>query len=379
MNRNEAAARCWAEINMGAMIENYKTALSFLSSETTLIPVLKANAYGCGAEYVSQALYHEGARLFAVASLLEAVEIKRALPTDADVLVLGLVSLPELPRAIHENLVLTGFSEKNLREISKCALELHKEARVHLKVDTGLHRLGFSPDETDALVCSALLPGIHAEGLYTHLALRNREEDDRQFAHLENARMALENAGVEIPMLHACDSIGMVRYPDRHYGAVRAGAWLYGNCPYRYEHPEKCREVISIKCRVAQIRTVAAGSCVGYDDEHPLERETRVATLSAGYVDGFPRLNNKGEVLINGKRARVLGLVCMDQMMVDVTDIPEATEGDEATLLGNGIGVIEYAAAAGLNRNEAFSRIGRRIPRIYHNEGQVLKIQADIE
>ena len=110
MNRNEAAASCWAEINMGAMIENYKTALSFLSSETTLIPVLKANAYGCGAEYVSQALYHEGARLFAVASLLEAVEIKRALPTDADVLVLGLVSLPELPRAIHENLVLTGFS-----------------------------------------------------------------------------------------------------------------------------------------------------------------------------------------------------------------------------------------------------------------------------
>ena len=157
----------------------------------------------------------------------------------------------------------------------------------------------------------------------------------------------------------------MVRYPERHMGAVRTGAWLYGVCPYRYEHPERCRPVVTLKARVAQLRTLPAGECVGYDDSHPLSHDARVATLSAGYVDGFPRFNGKGEVCIHGRRAPVLGLVCMDQMMVDVTGVPDAQEGDEAILLGGPITVDEYAATAAMNRNEALSRIGKRVPRVY--------------
>ena len=378
MIQSEAAARCWAEINIGALIENYKTAVSFLDGKSTLIPVLKANAYGCGAAYIAKTLHKEGARLFAVASLEEALEIKKALP-EADLLVMGLVSAPLLPRAIEKGVILTAFSEKCAREISDAAVKLSRTARVHLKMDTGLHRLGFGKDDIDALVQSALYKNLAIEGLFTHLALRSKEEDDIQFSILLKGYDALKNAGVRVKMLHACDSIGMVRYPDRHYDACRVGAWLYGVCPYRYPHPEQCREVMVVKCRIAQIRTVEKGQCIGYDDDHPVEKETRVATLSAGYVDGFPRFNNEGYVLIAGKKAPVLGLVCMNQMMVDVSGIPEAAEGGEATMLGGGIHVNEYASTAHFNRNECLCRTGRRVPRIYHKDGQVIDILLDIE
>ena len=374
----EAVSRCWAEINIGALVENYKTAVSFLKGKSTLIPVLKANAYGCGAVYIAKTLYKEGARLFAVASLEEALEIKKALP-EADILVMGLVSAPLLPRAIEEGIILTAFSEKCASEISAAAVGLEKSARVHLKMDTGLHRLGFGKNDLDALKKSASCPNIAVEGLFTHLALRSKEEDDIQFSILLSGWAALKKAGITVKMLHACDSIGMVRYPERHYDACRVGAWLYGVCPNRYPHPEQCREVVVVRCRIAQIHVIEKGQCIGYDDDHPVEKETRVATLSAGYVDGFPRFNNEGYVLIHGKKAPVLGLVCMDQMMVDVTDIPEAAEGDAATLLGDGIHVNEYASIAHFNRNECLCRTGRRVPKIYHKDGEVIDILLDIE
>ena len=374
----EAVSRCWAEINIGALIENYKTAVSFLGGKSTLIPVLKANAYGCGAPYIAHTLYKEGARLFAVASLEEALEIKKTLP-EADILVMGLVSAPLLPKAIEKDIILTAFSEKSAMEISAAAVGLGKKARVHLKMDTGLHRLGFGRGDLEALVKSALLPNLSIDGLFTHLALRSKEEDDIQFSILLNGYEALKSAGIHVKMLHACDSIGMVRYPERHYDACRVGAWLYGVCPNRYPHPEQCREVMVVKCRIAQIHSIEKGQCIGYDDDHPVEKDTRVATLSAGYVDSFPRFNNKGYVLICGKRAPVLGLVCMDQMMVDVSDIPEAKEGDPATLLGGGIHVNEYAALAQFNRNECLCRTGRRVPKIYHKDGEIIDILLDIE
>lgn len=374
----EATSRCWAEINIGALVENYKTALSFLDKKTTLIPVLKANAYGCGAPYIAKTLYQQGARLFAVASLEEALEIKKTL-SDIDILVMGLVSAPLITKAIDQGIILTAFSEKSAKEISDAAIQTGKCARVHFKMDTGLHRLGFGKDDLKIMVQSALYPNLEVEGIFTHLALRSKEEDDIQFSILLSGWAALNKAGIHVKMLHACDSIGMVRYPERHYDACRVGAWLYGVCPNRYPHPEKCREVMVVRCRISQIHTIEKGQCIGYDDDHPVEKQTRVATLSAGYVDGFPRFNNEGYVLIRGKKAPVLGLVCMDQMMVDVSDIHEAQEGDQVTLLGDGIHVNEYAAIAHFNRNECLCRTGKRVPRIYHKDGQIIDILLDIE
>lgn len=364
MRYEEATSRCWAEIDVDALVENYRTARGMLAPDCELICVLKANAYGLGARQVARILHDEGAKTFAVACEREAEEILDEVP-NADVLVLGLVGDEEAERAIRRGILLTAFSEASAAAICAAAERAGSVARVHGKIETGLHRLGFDPDDVRALIALAKHPMARLEGVFTHLALRNRESDDAQFAAFDRACAALTEAGVRGYRPHACDSIGMVRYPKRHMGAVRTGAWLYGVCPYRYEHPERCRPVVTLKARVAQLRRLPAGECVGYDDAHPLSHAARVATLSAGYVDGFPRLNGKGEVCIRGRRAPVLGLVCMDQMMVDVTGIPDVAEGDEAILLGGPITVDEYAATAAMNRNEALSRMGKRVPRVY--------------
>ena len=361
---SEYNCRCWAEIDVNALLTNYHTALSFLRGGARLICVLKANAYGLGAVKVAELLSAEGADFFAVACMAEARELKQAVP-ERDVMILGLVTPEEAREAIAAGIILTVYSKKSAAMVARIAAELKITARIQLKVDTGLHRIGFDPSEVAAAIEFARSPYIKIEGLYTHLALRDAENDARQFARLEEFDRALQAAGIDGYIVHACDSIGMVRYPEKHLGAVRTGAWLYGVCPYRYEHPELCLPTVTFKAQVSQLRRVEAGECIGYDEEHPLERDSIVATLSAGYVDGFPRLNNEGYVLIRGQKARVLGLVCMDQMMVDVTDIPGAAEGDEAILLGGGITVDEYAKIAQLNRNEALSRLGRRVPRIY--------------
>ena len=198
--------------------------------------------------------------------------------------------------------------------------------------------------------------------------------DRRQVDLLTGVRDALGEKGIAVPMTHALDSIGMVRYPADHLDAVRTGAWLYGVYPRRYEHPEESQLALTVKTRIAQLHRVKAGECLGYDESHPIARDSVIATLSAGYIDGYPRLNSKGSVEIRGKRAPVAGLVCMDQMMVDVTDIPDACEGDEVILLGGSIGVDEYADVAGLNRNESLARTGKRVPRVYMENGEAVLV-----
>ncbi len=376
MTESEAKARCWAEIDLSALKSNFLTALELLSEGTQLICVLKANAYGLGAEVVAPYLYDLGARFFAVACFGEAQQIKTLLP-DSRVLVMGMMSGEEAAAACRLGIEMSVFNDFS----AFIALDSHAQTgirpRVHIKLDTGLHRLGYSENELESMLAFAQRPEIEIKGLYTHLALRDRESDQKQFALFDSADALMKAHGLHGYMRHACDSIGMVRYPERHMDAVRAGAWLYGVCPYRYEHPERDKLTVRFMTRISDLHTVPAGECIGYDEEHPLARDSRVATLSAGYVDGFARLNNVGEVIVRGQRARVLGLVCMDQMMVDVSDIDSCAVGDEVTLLGDGMTLNEYASVAQMNRNECLSRLGRRVPKIYLEDGKIRRITVD--
>ena len=339
--------------------------------------MLKADAYGLGAKKVAETLYGEGQRFFAVASYNEAEELY-ALGLDIDVLVLGLMGDSQLDRAIEQGIVLTVFSRAYAESVAAAAKRVGKKARAHLKVETGLHRLGLMPEEVESVAVMLAESGVVSlEGLFTHLALRSYENDQRQFARLRFAKEALEKRGLSV-MTHALDSIGMVRYPEEQMDAVRTGAWLYGVYPRGYAHPEESRLTMTVKARVAQLHTVPVGECLGYDEDNPLARDSVIATISAGYIDGFPRLNNIGTVEIRGKRAPVAGLVCMDQMMADVTDIPDVREGDEVILLGGSIGVDEYASVAHLNRNESLARTGRRVPRVYMENGEVVDIVQEM-
>ena len=370
----EATSRCWAEVDLTQLVQNYHNALRHLTPPTQLICVLKADAYGVGAPMVASRLWQEGQRVFAVASYNEAAEIRRALP-ECDVLILGLCGDAQLAHAIRSEMLLTVFSSKYAAAVINAAKAAGKKARVHFKLETGLHRLGLEPEEAADAIAQALSSGeMMAEGLFTHLALRNAASDRRQIDLLTGCRDALHARGIDIPLVHALDSIGMVRYPDDHLDAVRTGAWLYGVYPKRYAHPEESRLVLSVKTRVAQLHHVSVGECLGYDETHPIQRDSLIATLSAGYIDGYPRQNSVGEVEIRGLRAPVVGLVCMDQMMVDVTDIPGVQEGDEVILLGGSIGVDEYAEWGRLNRNESLARTGKRVPRVYLENGQIVAI-----
>ena len=370
----EAVSRCWAEVDLTQLVRNYRNALAHLTAPTQLICVLKADAYGLGLPMVAKRLYREGQRFFAVASYNEAEQLRREVP-DSEVLILGLCGKAQLKKAIAAGMLITVFSEGYAKTVAEAALEAGKPARAHVKIETGLNRLGMNPAEAaDVIVRMLADHRVQLEGLFTHLALRNKESDRKQIDLLTGVRDALAARGIAVPMTHALDSIGMVRYPEDHLDAVRTGAWLYGVYPRGYAHPEESKLTLTVKTRIAQLHRVSAGECLGYDESHPLSRDSVIATLAAGYIDGYPRQNSKGEVEICGKRAPVAGLVCMDQMMVDVSDIPEARPGDEVILLGGSIGVDEYAGWANLNRNESLARTGRRVPRVYIEDGKVVGV-----
>ena len=375
----EAVSRCWAEVDLTQLVQNYRNALAHLGEKTQLICVLKADAYGLGLPMVAKRLYAEGQRYFAVASYNEAEQLRRAVP-NSEVLILGLCGRPQLEKAIAAGMLITVFTAEYAAMVTETTRAAGKTARVHAKIETGLNRLGLDPQKAPDVIAEMVQAGsVALEGVFTHLALRDAASDRKQIDLLTGVRDALLARGIAVPMTHALDSIGMVRYPQDHLDAVRTGAWLYGVYPRGYAHPEESRLTLTVKTRIAQIHDAPAGECLGYDESHPLKRDSRVATLSAGYIDGYPRQNSKGEVEICGKRAPVVGLVCMDQMMVDVTDIPEAKAGDEVILLGGSIGVDEYAAWANLNRNESLARTGRRVPRVYMDHGQVTAIVETLE
>ncbi|MCR4620742.1 MAG: alanine racemase [Clostridiales bacterium] len=362
--------RCVAEIDLDSIGSNYLSAKAKMGTGE-VICVLKADAYGMGAKHVYSALHSLGARHFAVACASEALELY-SLGLNSSFLVLGDVSDSEALELIPKKIELTCHSPESALLLLNCAKKLSLPVYAHIKLDTGLHRLGFEQSDYPSMLAFAKDPCVRLVGLYTHLAIRSPDSDAVQVQRYLYADNLLKQSGISGYIRHVCDSIGMVRYPAWHFDAARVGAWLYGVCPYRYEHPEEDMLAVRFFSRIASIHHVPAGECVGYDDKNPLTEDSLVATLPVGYADGYPRLNSKGYVLIDGKPANILGLVCMDQLMIDVTHIPSARVGSTVTLLGDSISIDTYAAFAGMNRNEALSRLSGRAKRVYLSGGNRL-------
>lgn len=376
MDINRATARCWALVDEDALIYNFRLARTLCRPDTALICVVKANAYGLGLARTVQTLWEAGARWFSVAAPEEALQARKAAP-DARVLLMSPAEGSYLPLLIARDIDLTVGALADAEAASRAAQAAGKTARAHVKLDTGLHRLGFT-DVREALQIKDL-PGLDFVGVYSHLALRSREQSIAQEALFTRMADALAQGGLRAPMRHLLDSIGLTRFPEWQMQGVRVGAFLYGNIPPKWERFAEGKNVVTLQCRVTRVAMIPSGEGVGYDDD-PLPRDTRVATLSAGYIDGYPRvLSGVGEVLIRGRRAKVLGLICMDQMMVDATDIPDVCIGDAATLLGGGVTLQEYAAWGRLNRNECLGLIGRRVPRVYLRGGQAVAVSAEMD
>ena len=376
MNYDQASARCWAEIDLGIVEANYASACRISGDKTKVIPVLKANAYGLGAARIARLLAEKGADLFAVAELFEALEVQKA--CGKDVLVMGMIPDSQMEIAVQSDVIATLFSVDMAKKLDSVAAAQGKKARAHIKIDTGLHRLGLNAETALEEAKEILaLENLKIEGIFTHLALRNKVSDDLQIARLTAVAEGLRAEGIDFGILHAGDSIGMVRYPEYRFDAVRTGAWLYGVVPNRCPNPEDCNMPARFLTRIVQLRRVKAGECLGYDDDHPLDHDALIATLSCGYADGYPRVNSVGEVEVRGHRAPIAGLVCMDQFTIDVTDVPGVQVGDAVTLLGGGITLNECAAWTKSNRNELLTRFGRRVPRVYMRNGVPVEIDNE--
>jgi serine/alanine racemase len=310
-------------------------------------------------------------RDFCVATLDEAVALRRA-GILGQLLILGYVHPTEFPTARRYHLTLTLVDAEYARAAADAPGVLH----AHLKLDTGMHRLGIPWDDTDTLAELLSSRGLYIDGAFTHLcAADGRTEPERTYTELqlhrfEEAMTALERRGISRPETHVQSSYGLLNYPSVRCSLARPGIALYGVLSgvgdATDREPELC-PALTLKARVAHVAPLQAGQPMGYGMAHVAERDQMAAVLSIGYADGLPRAlsNGRGYVVLNGQRAPILGRVCMDQVTVDVTGIPGVHAGDEAVLIGPGVPAGQVAEQAGTISNELLSRLGSRLRRIY--------------
>jgi len=361
--------RCWAEIDLGAIRHNAGVAKRLAGPDAGIMAIVKANAYGHGLAEVVRAL-RDLVAMFGVANVREAQAVDGALGSGKKpgVFILGPALAGERAEIVAEGFVPAVSSAEEAAAYS--ALADGKRVPIHLAIDTGMGRMGVVEEDACDTVREILrLPNIEIAGVATHLPVADKDEQftREQLGRFERVLGGIRAAGIDAPFIHALNSAGVFRFPARGGTLVRAGLMLYGSSPLP-EHQAELRPALSLKTRITIIRDLPAGHSVSYGRTFITPRPMRVATLAIGYADGCNRhLSNQGaDVLIHGRRCSILGRVTMDQIMVDVSDVPEAAIGDEAILIGGEILAAEVAAKAGTIAWEIFTSIGPRVDRIYY-------------
>ncbi len=367
----------WIEVDLGALAANLGALRAAVGAGVEVIGVVKANAYGHGAVPVARELERLGVERLAVFSPAEAVAL-REWGVTRPVLVLG-HSFPAAARAAVASGITLTIDTRSLAEaVSGAARELGTTARVHVKVDTGLHRFGLDPEAAVVLAEAARrLPGVEVEGLWTHMA--NADEEDDSFSGQQAARFEEVARRLEwIPYRHAANSATALRRPGLRLGGVRLGLSLYGLRPDRFGPDPGLVPVLSLKARLARVLSLQAGEGVTYGLTWRAPEPSTVALVPVGYGDGWRRsLGNRGWVLVGGRRCPMVGRVMMDQFLADVTSVPGAAEGDEAVLIGaqgeEAIGAEELAGLADTISWDILASLQARLPRLYHREGQIVR------
>lgn len=361
----------WAEIDLGKLSHNYEEIKKQLKPGVKLCAVVKADAYGHGAVPVAQVAVAAGASYLAVATLSEGIELREAGFT-TPILLLGLV-MPEDAKDVVDYDITQVVCEMELaKALSAEAVRQHKTAKVHLKVDTGMGRIGVRPEEIGKLAAEITkLPGIEIEGMFSHFAMadcKDKAYTKMQLDKFRQAIAAVEEQGITIAIRHIAESAAILEIPEAHFDMVRAGVIQYGLWPSEeVTHPIDLQPLMKLQAKVVWIKDLHKGESIGYGRAFVAERECRIATLPVGYADGYIRAYSpQGFVEIHGKQAKIAGRVCMDQVMVDVTDIPEVKIGDVATLFGSETLTIDDAAEwLGTINYEVPCLISPRVPRVY--------------
>ncbi len=365
------------EVDLGAIAHNLRLVRRIVGDKVGILAVLKANGYGHGALLVARAVVAKGADMLGVACVSEGVAFRQA-GIAAPILVLGYTPPWQLGEAVAHDIALTLFDCDTARALDRVAAATGRVARVHVKVDTGMGRLGLLPDQ--------VLPFMHwltgldhlvVEGMFTHFSVADAADKSYTYRQLDIFRDVLRQvhaAGIEVPVVHAANSAAILTVPEARFNMVRLGIALYGLSPGpETPLPEGFRPALTFKTCIAQVKTLPPGSFVGYGNTYCTSGEERIAVIPVGYADGFRRAPGNWEyVLVRGRRAPIVGRVCMDQTMVNVTHIPGVRQGDEVVLIGvqggQEITVDEVARRLGTINYEVISTILARVPRTVRDE-----------
>jgi len=378
----------WAEIDLDKLAHNMRE-IRRITKSKKIIAVVKADAYGHGAVDVAPVLLENGANSLAVAMLSEAMELRRS-GIECQIMILGFTPPELIDNLLKYDIEQTVFSYEFAKELSKMAKHENKIAKIHIALDTGMGRIGFLPNDESVQEVYKIskLPNIVIEGLFCHFS--TADEKDKTYTYIQVEKYdgfyeKLKAKKVYINTRHIANSAAIIDLPEIHYEAVRPGIIIYGYYPSDDVNKKKIDllPVMTLKTNVVHIKTLPPGEYVGYGRKYKTDKESVIATLPIGYADGYTRLLfQKAKVIIKGKFAPVIGKICMDQCMIDITDVSGVKVGDEVILIGedenNKFNADVVGELIGTISYEVVCMIGKRVPRVYIKKGEVVKIREYI-
>jgi len=376
----------WLEINLDAIAHNVKMIKQIVGESAKIIAIVKANAYGHGAVEVAETILENGVTMLGVGVIDEGIVLRKA-GIGAPILVCGLTTDDQLESLVLHNLTATVCNLKAVQTLSRIANENKKRARVHIKIDTGMGRLGIPSEEIlDFVKKISQIKNIEIEGIFTHFAATNEENGAytrRQFEKYKKALLELKRERINIPLRHVANSAAILNSSCLHLEAVRPGIIIYGLFPSpKTERTIQLKPAAEFKTKIVFLKKVPAGKSIGYGRAYTTTKPTQIATLPVGYADGYPwLLSNKGEILIRGQRAPIIGRICMDLCMIDVTHIPGVQIGDEVVLWGKQgsemISAEEVAQKIGSIVYEVICMVDKeRVPKVFIKNGKPFKVKS---
>lgn len=381
--------RTWAQVDLNAIRYNFNSIKEKISEGTKVLCVLKADAYGHGAEFLVKEYERLGADYYGVSNLDEALQLRKA-GAKKPILIFGYTP-PEMAETLSkENVSQALFSLEYAKELYNSCKEKNVKVKVHLKIDTGMSRIGFFCQNDEDINKSIKeiekirkdMPLLDIEGMFTHFSVsddvtNNREYTIYQFNNFKKVISGLEELGIKVPLKHCCNSGGIISFPEMQLDMVRAGVILYGLYPSKEtEGKIDLKPAMELKAVVSQVKEIPENTSLSYGRTFVSGDKMKIASVTIGYADGYSlKFSNNAELLVKGKRAKIVGRVCMDQLMIDVTNIEGVKSGDEVTVFGcdgtEKISVDEMAEKIGTINYEIVCLIGKRVPRIYINNGKV--------
>ena len=380
--------RTWAEISLNAIEHNYNVIRNKVADDTKVCCVIKADGYGHGAVELSQVYEKLGADFFAVSNIDEGIEIRKS-GSKLPIVILGYTPVSEAENLAEYDISQAVFSLEYAKELSEKCVEEDCICKMHIKVDSGMSRIGFMCQEfprdeySIEEICEACcLPNLEVEGLFTHFCVSDEDAEGREFTNKQyenfiHVRVSLKKRGVDISVVHCSNSGAIEDYPETCCDMVRAGIILYGLAPSsKLADRLDLVPAMTLKTVVAFVKEVQKGATISYGRTFTADRKMKIATVPIGYADGFIRQNAKdGYMTVNGKKAKIVGRICMDQTMLDVTDIEDVKTGDEVVVFGTGENgeptADSLAENTGTINYETVCLVGKRVPRIYIKDGKI--------